>query len=449
MATAFGSAAGPAVPPPGAATGPADSGRRGGTEVPAGRRDRRGRGVALLVFAALAAALAASVGPTPTTLFEFSRADAAIAVPALPIRVVPVAVVVAVLLVLAGLFLLARPVSRRITTTVLSAGLLGLLVVFIAWAGTTGSAGASIDLLGLLQNTVYLAVPLALGALGGVLCERSGVINVAIEGQLLVGAFAGALVGTLAHSAWAGSLAAVGAGAVIGAVLAVLAIRFTVNQVIIGVVLNVFALGLTSFLFNAVMQQAPDTRNLPDVFGAVDVPLLRDIPILGPLLFQANVLVYATYVLIIVVQLGLSRTRWGLRTRAVGEYPRAAASAGIRVLRIRYVNTMLGGGVAGLGGAYLTLGSAGSFSPNMTAGKGFIALAAVIFGSWRPLAAVGAGTFFAFTFALQLVLTVVNTPVPIPSEVFTMLPYLATLLAVAGLVGRVRAPAADGVPYRP
>lgn len=437
MATAVGADAAPGT------------GRATDQEVPAARRDRRGRGIALLVFSGLAAAMAVSVGPTPTTLFEFSRVDAAVTVPGLPVRVAPLAWVVAGVLVLAGVVLLLRPVTRRVTTTVLSLGLLALLVVFIAWAGTTGTAGSSIDLLGLLQNTVYLAVPLALGALGGVVCERSGVINVAIEGQLLVGAFAGALVGTLAHSAWAGSLAAVVAGAAIGAVLAVLAIRFTVNQVIIGVVLNVFALGLTSFLFNAVMQQAPDTRNLPDVFPAVDVPLLRDIPILGPLLFQANVLVYATYVVIVVVQVALSRTRWGLRTRAVGEYPRAAESAGIRVLRIRYVNTMIGGGIAGLGGAYLTLGSAGSFSPNMTAGKGFIALAAVIFGSWRPLAAVAAGTFFAFTFALQLVLTVVNTPVPIPSEVFTMLPYLATLLAVAGLVGRVRAPAADGVPYRP
>jgi len=410
------------------------------TEVPAARRDRRGRGVALLVFAVLAVLMALSVGPAPTTSFELSGPDDAVRLPAVPVRVAPFAYVAALVLAAAGIAVLLRSVSRRVTTTALTAGLALLVAVFVAWAGTTTAGSSSIDLLGLLQNTVYLAVPLALGALGGVLCERSGVINVAIEGQLLVGAFGGALVGTVA---------AVLAGAAIGAVLAVLAIRFGVNQVIIGVVLNVLALGLTSFLFNAVMQKAPDTRNLPEVFTPVAIPVLRDIPVLGPLLFQANVLVYATYVLVVVLQVTLTRTRWGLRTRAVGEYPRAADAAGIKVLRIRYVNTILGGAVAGLGGAYLTLGSAGSFSSNMTAGKGFIALAAVIFGGWRPLAAVGAGAFFAFAFALQLLLTVVNTPVPIPSEVFTMLPYLATLLAVAGLVGRVRAPAADGVPYRP
>jgi len=422
---------------------------RAPAEVPALRRDRRGRGIALLVFALLAVAMARSTGPARTTVFGLSGPEDAVRVPDLPVRVVPFAVVVAVLLALAGAALLVRRVSRRTTTATLSTGLVALLAVFVSWAGTTTAGSSSIDLLGLAQNTVYLAVPLALGALGGVLCERSGVINVAIEGQLLVGAFAGALIGTTAHSPVTGALAAVVAGGAIGAVLAVLAIRFGVNQVIIGVVLNVLALGLTSFLFNAVMQKAPDTRNLPDVFTPVVIPVLSDIPVLGPLLFQANVLVYATYVLVVAVQVGLTRTRWGLRTRAVGENPRAAAAAGIRVLGIRYVNTILGGGVAGLGGAYLTLGSAGSFSTNMTAGRGFIALAAVVFGSWRPLAAVGAGAFFAFAFALQLLLTVVNTPVAIPSEVFTMLPYLATLLAVAGLVGRVRAPAADGVPYRP
>ena len=431
-----------------AATRPADAPVG---EIPAARRSRRGRGAALLVFAALTALLAGSVGSSPTTRFGLASPDAAFRIPAIPVRVAPFGVVVAVLLAVAGVVLLAVRVGRRATTWALTVGLVLLVAVFVAWSATGAAAGSdpSIDLLGLLQNTVFLAVPLALGSIGGVLCERSGVINVAIEGQLLVGAFAGALIGTTAGSPWVGSLGAVVAGGLIGAVLAVLAIRFTVNQVIIGVVLNVFALGLTSFLFNAVMAPAPDTRNLPAVFGPVDIPVLSRIPVLGPLLFSENPIVYATYVVLVVVSVGLARSRWGLRTRAVGEYPRAAETAGVRVLGIRYLNTILGGAVAGLGGAYLTLGSAGSFSTNMTAGKGFIALAAVIFGSWRPVAAVGAGLFFAFAFALQLVLTVVATPVAIPSQVFTMLPYVATILAVAGLVGRVRAPAADGVPYRP
>ncbi len=210
-------------------------------------------------------------------------------------------------------------------------------------------------------------------------------------------------------------------------------------------VLNVFALGLTGFFYDAFMQQNVTQLNSPTVFAPFDIPLLSDIPLVGPLLFQANVVVYLTYVLIVVVDVALFRTRWGLRTRAIGEHPKAADTVGIKVLAMRYRNVILGGAVAGLAGAYFTIGSVGAFGKNITSGNGFIALAAVIFGRWSPRGAVAAALLFGFASALQTLLSITVTS--IPSSFLGMLPYLATIFAVAGLVGKVRAPAADGEPY--
>jgi len=298
-----------------------------------------------------------------------------------------------------------------------------------------------------LQNTVFLAVPLILGAMGGILCERSGVINVAIEGQMLTGAFASALFATVAHSLGVGVLAAVVAGGLMGALLAVFSIKYLVNQVILGVVLNVLALGLTGFVYDAVLQKHQDQFNTPGAFEPVKIPLLGDIPFVGPLFFNTNVLVYATYVIVVLVDVALFRTRWGLRVRAVGEHPKAADTVGIKVLGTRYRATILGGLVAGLAGAYLILAAGSSFGKNISSGKGFIALAAVIFGRWSPRGAVAAALLFGFADALQTQLSFMQTPVKIPSAFLAMTPYLATIFAVAGLVGRVRAPAADGEPY--
>jgi len=298
-----------------------------------------------------------------------------------------------------------------------------------------------------LQQTIFLAVPLILGALAGVLCERSGVINVVIEGQMLAGAWAGALVASAVHNLALGIVGAVVAGGLMGWLLAVFAIRYLVNEVILGVVLNVLALGLTGFVYDALMQPNANALNNPGFFGPIRVPLLADIPILGPLLFDANVIVYLTYGLIVIVDVALFRTRWGLRARAVGEHPAAADTVGINVLRTRYRNVVMGGCVAGLAGAALTIGAVGAFSKDISSGKGFIALAAVIFGRWSPRGAIGAALLFGFADALQTVLSFTQTPVTIPSSFLAMLPYLATLFAVAGLAGRVRAPAADGEPY--
>jgi simple sugar transport system permease protein len=319
--------------------------------------------------------------------------------------------------------------------------LVALVVSSLCWqvAGQTMALGS------VAQLTVRAALPLVFGALGGVLCERTGVINVAIEGQLLTGAFAGAFFGTIFASAWLGLVAAAAGGVLIALILAVLAIRYLVDQVVLGVVLNLFVLGLTGFLFTQLMAPQQDKYNVPRTFPVWKVPGLADLPIVGPALFQSNLFGYLAIVLVVVLHVALFRTRWGLRTRAVGEHPTAADTVGIRVRGTRYRNVLLGGLVAGIGGAYLTIGDVGGFTSNMTNGKGFIALAALIFGRWSPVGATLAALLFGFANALADFLSVIGSP--IPNQFLAMLPYAVTIVAVAGLVGRVRAPAADGQPY--
>ena len=418
----------------------------GVVEVPVSTRRRVTTGVAILVTG-LVCMLAWGVGSRAgDAAFRLSDISDKHQIPLVRIPGRVAGMVLGAVIVLIGVWQLARGFSRQRMRWVLAVVLVCFVVAFLCWAGT-GSPGAPVSIFGLLQGTIFLAVPLVLGALAGILCERSGVINVAIEGQLLAGAFAGALAATVAHNLGVGVIAAMLAGGLIGALLAVFAIRYLVNQVVLGVVLNLFALGLTNFGYDALMQKNSNGFNNPGVLQPIKVPLLGDIPLVGPLLFDANIIVYVTYGLILVIDVALFRTRWGLRTRAVGEHPRAADTVGIKVLRTRYRNVMLGGLVAGLGGAYLTIGAVGSFSGNISSGKGFIALAAVIFGRWSPRGAVGAALLFGFADALQTLLSVVGTPVTIPSAFWSMLPYLATLFAVAGLVGRAQPPAADGQPY--
>jgi simple sugar transport system permease protein len=348
------------------------------------------------------------------------------------------AFVVAVILAFLGGWVLRRT-HIRWTNLALAIGLALFSLTFLTWA----AAGKSFNLAGMLQSTVILSVPVTLGALTGLMCERVAVINIAIEGQLLTAAFVGTIVGS-AWGIWAGLLAAVLTGAILGAALAVLAIRFLIDQIIAGVVINIFALGLTSFLARRVLSEAPDL-NSPGRFSSFKIPILGDIPVIGSILFNHNMFVYATFVLVILLHFGLFYTRWGLRSRSVGEHPKAADTVGINVFRIRYRNVMLGGLIAGFGGGFLTLTQVSRFEENLTAGIGFIGLAAMIFGRWMPLGALGAGLVFGFARALQQKLGILGTP--IPSELLSMTPYLVTIIVVAGVVGRSRPPAADGQPY--
>ena len=296
-----------------------------------------------------------------------------------------------------------------------------------------------------LAETLVSTTPLVYGALSGVMCERSGVVNIAIEGQFLAGAFLGAMIGSATGNLWLGVVAGGVAGAIFGGLLAFLALRYGADQIIVGVVIVAFCTGLTNFLTETVLTPYQTTLNSPSTFPPVGIPLLDKIPIIGPVLFYQNVFVYGAAVLLVIIQVALFSTRWGLRVRAVGEHPRAAETVGIHVLSVRYRNVILGGVIAGIGGASFTIGSIGEFSADMTAGLGYVALAAMIFGRWRPFGALGAALLFGFAVSLQSFLAVLN--VGIPSPILSMAPYVITIAVVSGLVGRVRPPAADGVPY--
>ncbi|WP_306232595.1 ABC transporter permease [Agrococcus beijingensis] len=357
----------------------------------------------------------------------------------LPAR--PTGIVIVVLLAaLTALSFWAAATVRRIGAWLPIAFGLIFVIGFLTWAG----AGSLIPIAGLLFATVGLSVPLILGAMGGVLSERAGVVNIAIEAQLLGGAFTGAVVASATGSTMVGVLAAMVASVLVSMVLAVFAIRYFVEQVIVGVVLNVLVTGLTNFFYSSVLTDNP-ALNSPDRLPKIPIPLLESIPLIGPALFKQSVIVYAMYIIVPLIAWGLFKTTWGLRLRAIGEHPMAADTVGIKVNKLRFWNVSLAGAVAGLGGAYFTLDSNGSFTREMTAGLGYIALAAVIFGQWHPIKATLAALLFGFASALQQTLGAIGSPVP--SEFMLMLPYVITLLAVAGFIGQSRAPAASGKPY--
>jgi general nucleoside transport system permease protein len=373
--------------------------------------------------------------------FALALPTASVQVPSIHAPAAPVCYVLGAASIAIGAWRAAAHPSQLMRRISIAVVLLFFVISLLCWA----DAGNTIPLntVNLLQGTLTGSIPLILGALAGCMCERSGVINIAIEGQLLVGAFAAAVVASVS-GVWLGLITGSLAGGLVGAVLAAFAIKYFVDQIILGVVLNVLALGITNYLYDSVLVTHPDL-NAAVTFSVVKIPVLGDIPIIGPIFFNSTIFLYITYAAIILVQVGLFSTRWGLRVRAVGEHPTAADTVGIRVLGTRYSNVIMGGLLAGIGGAYLTVGSVGTFSPGMSSGLGYIGLAAMIFGRWTPLGATAAALLFGFTEAAGNVLASIN--VPIPSYILAMAPYVATIFAVAGLVGRVRAPAADGKPY--
>jgi simple sugar transport system permease protein len=304
--------------------------------------------------------------------------------------------------------------------------------------------GRAANMTGVFAGSLELAVPITLGAFAGILSERSGMFNIAIEGKFLVGACAASIAASVTDSVIVGVIAAITAGALVGLLLAWLGIRYKVDQIISGVVVNIGALGVTNFLFLRVLSQNTEL-NTPPTVEAIKVPVLSNIPVLGPILFSGTPYLYVTLILMFFLTYMLFRTRWGLRLRASGEKPSAAGTVGIDVLRIRYIAMLYAGMLGGLAGSYLSLSTAGSFQMNMSAGRGFIALAAVIFGAWHPIYAFGAALVFGFSDATQALLSILG--VDVPPQLLNSVPYIVTIVVVAGVVGRVRGPAAAGQPY--
>ncbi|MGO1621741.1 ABC transporter permease [Flaviflexus sp.] len=322
--------------------------------------------------------------------------------------------------------------------------LLPLILAFLTFSG--GGSGRFITIAGLFAATITAAVPLIYGSMAGVVCERVGVVNIAIEGQLLVGAFTGIVFASMFGSSWWGLLGAPLAGAFVGLLLAIFSVKYAVDQIIVGVVLNVLCLGITSFLLGTVVKDTPEWNSISYSLPVYEIPLLADIPFIGPVFFRHTIIVYFLYFLLIFLTMMLFRSRWGLRMRSVGEHPKAADTVGINVNRTRTLNTILGSSLAGLGGAAFTIGANAVFTEDMSAGNGYIALAAMILGKWHPIGAMGAALMFGFASAIVDFLPLVATN-PIDPNLLAMIPYIVTILAVAGFVGKSRAPAAENIPY--
>ena len=317
---------------------------------------------------------------------------------------------------------------------------------FLVWM----TSGTSLNLPGMIQATLVAATPLTLGAMCGLLCERSGIINIAIEGMMLFGAFAGVGFAALFNNLWMGLIAATLVGGLMGALHAVLSIKYRVDQIVGGTVINILAVGATRFLNLRVLE--PAGLSTPGHFETIPIPLLADIPIVGQILFNHQPTTYIMLVLLVAVNYVVFFTPWGLRMRACGEHPRAADTVGVQVNRMRYISVIIGGLIAGIGGAYFSLGQVGTFEDSMTRGQGFVALAAMIFGNWNPIGGFVAALLFGIADSLQVKMQIIEPllpfiHVPLPPEFLQTAPYVLTIIVVAGLVGRVRPPAQEGKVY--
>jgi simple sugar transport system permease protein len=360
-----------------------------------------------------------------------------------------VPIVIGFFAVAAGIFSVTRG-EKRLGWGAVASGILGMVGGILATRSSTGNLHQAVEWGDLTAATFRFATPLIFAAMGGILCERSGVVNIALEGMMLMGAFFG-IWGADKTGSWElGLLIAMAAGGALALVHAFFAINLRADQVVVGFALNFLALGITGYLFISIYGD----QGLQTNFGIPDWPqlhFLSDIPYIGHFLDEAfgslNLMIWLAFLLIVVMHILMFRTPLGLRIRSVGEHPLAADTVGISVYKIRYAAVVVSGMLAALGGAYLSVGDVHSFNQNMTNGRGYIALAAVIFGNWRPFGAFGATLLFGFASALALV-RLPSAYGQSTGTLFQTLPYILTLIAVAGVIGRSVPPAASGRPYK-
>ncbi len=398
-------------------------------------------GIALLVIALLIFLFfARSTQPGQIATFGMHLTTSqAIPIPDLVVPVQPTLYALIIITVFLGAWQFAR--GTKSFGLAISVVAFCFVAAFLIWA----TADKSFSLIGMLSSSLMRATPIALAALCGVINERAAVVNIGLEGIMLLSAQTAVIAGTLSHNLYIGLLVAILTGALIAAIHAFLVIRFKVDQIISGVAINIFATGATSFVSSRFLEPNTNLLNNSGTFKIIIIPGLSKIPILGPIFFENGLIVYLMLALVIGLHFLLFYTPWGLRTRAVGEHPKAADTLGVNVYLVQYVNVIIGGMIAGLGGAYFTLGSVGRFDEVMTAGKGFIGLAAMIFGKWTPIGAFASSLIFGFADSLQVKMQILG--VPIPSSFLAMAPYIVTMIVLTGVVGRTMPPAADGQPY--
>jgi general nucleoside transport system permease protein len=397
-------------------------------------------GIFFLVVAVLIVFLAPGTsGMVSTFVLSSQRAGVSIPAPDLVLPTSATIFVLAILSLLAAIYQLA--IGFKKLTIVLTLVVAFGTFAFLVWA----TRDKSLNLTGMLVSSVIRATPIALAALSGIYSERSGVVNIGIEGMMLVGAFVAVLFASITKNSLVGIMAGMASGMLLALLHGLLSIKYRTSQIISGAVIIILALGLTSYLQRAFLNVYPELNQPGPAIPAFSIPLLWRIPVLGPILFNQSPIIYAMFILLAVTHILLYYTRWGLRTRAVGEHPKAADTLGINVFKIRYTSVLISGAIAGLSGAYMSIGSAGRFNEGMTAGKGFLGLAAMIFGNWNPGGAFLGSLIFGFFDSWQEKLSLLQVGVPV--DLLGMAPYIATMAVLAGIVGRARMPAADGTPY--
>jgi general nucleoside transport system permease protein len=397
-------------------------------------------GIFFLVVAVLIVFLAPGTsGMVSTFVLSSQRAGVSIPAPDLVLPTSATIFVLAILSLLAAIYQLA--IGFKKLTIVLTLVVAFGTFAFLVWA----TRDKSLNLTGMLVSSVIRATPIALAALSGIYSERSGVVNIGIEGMMLVGAFVAVLFASITKNSLVGIMAGMASGMLLALLHGLLSIKYRTSQIISGAVIIILALGLTSYLQRAFLNVYPELNQPGPAIPAFSIPLLWRIPVLGPILFNQSPIIYAMFILLAVTHILLYYTRWGLRTRSVGEHPKAADTLGINVFKIRYTSVLISGAIAGLSGAYMSIGSAGRFNEGMTAGKGFLGLAAMIFGNWNPGGAFLGSLIFGFFDSWQEKLSLLQVGVPV--DLLGMAPYIATMAVLAGIVGRARMPAADGQPY--
>ncbi|MFV9504363.1 MAG: ABC transporter permease [Oscillochloridaceae bacterium umkhey_bin13] len=387
----------------------------------------------------VAAANVAGLGADPLVV---SKLALAIPRPVIEIPTAPALVLIGVAWVIIGAVSLI-PAGQRLGNWPMWIGAVLMLPAIMIWA----AAGKQTNVTSLLSESLRLSTPIALGALAGIYAERSGVINIAIEGMMLTGAAFGFAAFVFTGSIWMGVLTAIMFGSVMALMHALLSVTFKTDQIISGTVINILAIGVTGYLRRQFIVDSGGGRvTLPQI----NLPFLSDLPLVGQVLFAGKPIFYTMLILVLLTHLVLFYTRWGLRMRSVGENPKAADTVGINVNLTRYLNVAISGAIAGLAGAWFSLETVGNFDDGMTAGKGFIALAAMIFGKWTPIGAFGGAALFGFSEALGVrfqILRVELFGAPVPVQFLQLLPYLVTMVVLAGVIGRAVGPAAAGKPY--
>jgi general nucleoside transport system permease protein len=411
--------------------------------APAADRGKLVGGIAQAVvggFGIWAFALGTRTSSGADTIFGFSlnHGQSTVSVPAQA-----TALTLSAIALLCGAVRIFAPVGKIALRWLSVLYIVCMVLAFLVWAASGSSIGLNVP--SILEQTALASVPLVLGSMSALVAERSGVVNIAVEGQFLSGAFTAALTASMTGNVWVGLIAGMAAGAAMSSLLALFANRYMIEQVVLGVVINVLAAGLTGFFYDRLMALNGAEYNTPPIFGQLRIPGLASIGVIGPL-FDQNIIFYAAYLIVPLLWFMLYRTRWGLRTRSVGEHPLAADTVGIKVLGLRYRNMFYSGLLSGLGGVWLTIGNTGQFGKDISTGRGYIAIAALIVGAWSPVGAFAAAVMFGFALEIQTALSPLGTP--IPTAFLQMAPYLVTIFVVAVLGGKVRPPAAENKPFK-